>query len=343
MNVKALLNTLSSRAGTLPIIIFYVTEGCNLRCVTCSYRNPLPNELTLPEIEELAAHLKSFGLKHIVYSGGEPLLRRDFPDICEIFRKHRVKQTLLTNGLLLEKRLDEIQSYFTEIIVSLDGPSAEVHDSIRGLTSFHQILKGVRKTVLLQDGPIVSLRSVVQRQNFRYLSEMVDLAASLRVARISFLPADILSDSFGRDTRGNASSSETITLTVDETSEFRLSVERLIASHRGSFETGFISESPGKMRGIVQYFEALIGKSPFPFHPCNAPMVSSVITSTGNILPCFFLPSYGNLHEGAFEAMVNNSSIQSTRKAVRAYSLDRCHTCVCRLHVKPHNALLNRF
>src|SRR5437867_1285405 len=100
MNVKAFLNTISNTARTLPIVILYVTEGCNLKCITCSYRQPLPNELTFHEIKELAGQLKEFGLKHIVYSGGEPLVRSDFAKICELFSKFGVKQTLHTNGLL---------------------------------------------------------------------------------------------------------------------------------------------------------------------------------------------------------------------------------------------------
>ncbi|HAX48468.1 MAG TPA: radical SAM/SPASM domain-containing protein, partial [Bacteroidetes bacterium] len=45
----------------------------------------MPGELTFDEIKQLAQQLSAFGLKHIVYSGGEPLLRRDFRDICNLF------------------------------------------------------------------------------------------------------------------------------------------------------------------------------------------------------------------------------------------------------------------
>src|SRR5205085_9301204 len=119
MNIRAFLNTVSNTSRTLPIVILYVTESCNLKCITCSYRDALPGELTLDEIKELAAHLRDLGLKHIVYSGGEPLLRRDFTEICKAFEEYNVKQSLLTNGLLLEKRAKDIYKYFSEIIVSI--------------------------------------------------------------------------------------------------------------------------------------------------------------------------------------------------------------------------------
>ena len=143
MNVNAFLNTISSHARSLPVVIFYVTEGCNLKCVTCSYRKPMPGELTYDEIETLTGQLFSFGLKHIVYSGGEPLLRRDFPDICRLFHHKNIKQTLLTNGLLLEKRIDELKDHFSEIIVSIDGADALTHNTIRGVNSFDIIFNGI--------------------------------------------------------------------------------------------------------------------------------------------------------------------------------------------------------
>lgn len=101
MNFSAFLNTLATHNYALPIVILYVTAGCNLRCIMCSYRDPLPNELTLDEIRKLALELSTYGLRHIVYSGGEPLTRRDFPAICELFQRSNVRQSLLTNGLLL--------------------------------------------------------------------------------------------------------------------------------------------------------------------------------------------------------------------------------------------------
>ena len=343
MSLKALLNTLSSSSRTLPIVILYVTEGCNLRCITCSYRNALPGELTLAEITELAGALKQFRLRHIVYSGGEPLLRHDLPDICDVFQNLGVKQTLLTNGLLLEKRSDELMPYFAEIIVSIDGPLEHVHNIIRGVESFQQILKGVRKAVGYAKRPIISIRTVLQKQNFRYVIEMVRFARSLGADRISFLSADVLSDSFGRHTRGPVASNETIILNEDEASEFRNLVDHMASECRNDFQAGFISESPDQLYHMVQYFEALTGKAPFPRNHCNAPMVSTVITSTGELQPCFFLPAFANLRNAPLKDLLNNSQICSTRREVRAYALERCHTCVCTLHVQPLTALLDRF
>ena len=343
MNYKAFLNTISNTARTLPIVIFYVTEGCNLKCVTCSYRNTLPGELTINEIEKLASELSSFGLKHIVYSGGEPLLRKDFIEICDIFKKHNIKQTILTNGLLLEKRAKDVYKYFYEIIVSIDGANAETHNSIRGLNSYDQIVKGIKKIINETGFFNISIRTVLQKRNYRQLPDMIQNAKSLGVSRISFLSADVFSDSFGRDKQGYVDSNENILLNEAELKEFRKIIEDTISKYKNEFENKFISESPDKMLRILKYYEACSGISEYPQNICNAPNVSAVITSTGDVLPCYFLPSYGNVKQKPIKELINNEIIKSTRKNVRDYVLERCKKCVCTLYIKPKTCLMDKF
>ena len=343
MNIPAFLNTVGTRAYSLPIVILYVTAGCNLKCVMCSYRDPLPNELSLDEIKKLAGELSALGLKHIVYSGGEPLLRRDLPAICELFKSFNIKQSLLTNGLLLEKRYPELTSFFHEIIVSLDGPSAGLHNEIRGIEAFEQICKGIRSITSSISRPALSLRTVIQRKNFRDIGAMVELAKSLGVDRISFLSADVSSSAFHRETTGDVANQNEIALNIEETDVFRSLMGTFIGRYQSEIERGFISESPQKLYHIVQYFEALVNKAPFPRNKCNAPMVSSVITSTGEFLPCYFLPSVGNIRTTDIKSLLNNYQLRSTRKNVKDYSLERCHECVCTLTVSPASALMDRF
>ncbi len=341
MNIPALLNTLGTRCRALPIVILYVTEGCNLHCVTCSYRKPSPNEMSLEEIGRLAQSLKEFGLRHIVYSGGEPLTRKDFPEICSIFAGLGVRQTLLTNGLLLEKRFNEILPYLSKIIVSVDGPNELIHNSIRGGDSFRQIVRGIRHAVESHRG--LSIRTVVQKRNYQTIIEMVQFAAELRAERISFLAADVLPGSFGRTIDGSDLNVNNVILEEQETVEFRSILGRMVTECRKEFEARFISESPLRLFRLAEYYEALLGMRPYPPTECNAPMVSTVITSTGSLQPCFFLPAFGTLREGPLARITNNSGVRTTRADLRNGLLDRCRTCVCTLYVRPRHALLDRF
>lgn len=343
MNIRAFLNTVTNKNFTLPIVILYVTTGCNLRCVMCSYRDPLPGELTLAELKDLAGDLSELGLRQIVYSGGEPLMRRDFPSICKIFQSLDVRQSLLTNGVLLEKKYAELQPYISEVIISVDGPNPETHNAIRGVDTFEKIIHGVESVVASRPKPVISIRTVVQRRNFRKMNGMVELAKSLGVDRISFLAADVSSDAFHRDHSGASGNNDDIILTPEETREFKRLTDEFIHVYRDDIERHFISETPAKLKHIVRYYEALAGMAPFPRNVCNAPNVSTVITSTGELLPCYFLPAFGNVRSNVLKELLNSSEIRETRQCVKQYTLQRCHECVCTLHVNPLKALADRF
>jgi Fe-coproporphyrin III synthase len=277
-------------------------------------------------------------------------LRRDFAGICETFAKYNVKQSILTNGLLLEKYIRDVYKYFNEIIVSIDGADAEMHNSIRGVNSFDQIVKGIKSAVALNSPPYpggtrrsVSIRSVIQKRNFRQVKQMVKHAKSLGVNRISFLSADVEPGSFGRNRTNETLQSEDILLSEEEVKEFRQILNTMFTECKSDFTSGFISESPAKMLRLADYFEAHLGKSDFPENQCNAPMVSAVITSTGEIQPCFFLPSYGNIRKDSVNRLINSDSIKDTRRKLKNYSLERCKTCVCTLCVSSKSALYDRF
>lgn len=330
----------------MPVVILYVTEGCNLKCLSCSYRLPMPGELSFEEIKHLARELSAFGLKHIVYSGGEPLLRRDFRDICNLYTVLKVKQTLLTNGLLLVKRAEEFKGVFNEIIVSLDGADAETHNRLRGVNSFDLILEGIAKARSINAAPQISIRTVLQKQNFRQLHSFIELAKQTGADRISFLAADVSSEAYGRDnnpTRGAVASESSMALNKDEVLELKDIIYRASIKYKNEFESGLIAESPEKLHHIAYYYAAIIGKDTFPKNFCNAPMVSTVITSTGDIHPCFFLPRYGNIRENKFNELINSESIINTRKRVKVLEPMRCKKCVCTLFTSPRAALMDRF
>jgi MoaA/NifB/PqqE/SkfB family radical SAM enzyme len=309
----------------------------------CSYRQPQPNELTMDELELLARQLGQLGLRRIVYSGGEPLTRRDFAEICKVFQTIHVKQSLLTNGLLLSRRYDEVKPFLSEIIVSIDGPSAAIHDQIRGVQAFEQIVKGIQRVVLSRTRPTLSIRTVVQRRNFREMGRMVEFAKTIGADRISFLAADVTSDAFHRDGAGVVAGRKDIMLNIDETIEFKDLMNEFVSKYQIEIKNRFVSETPGKLFHLLRYFEALAGSAEFPTNVCNAPMMSAVITSTGELLPCFFLPSVGNIRSASIDKLLNNAAFMSTRRNVKEYTLQRCHECVCTLNVRPSSALMDRF
>ena len=89
---------------------FRFTENCNSRCITCNvWKNNSINELTTEEIKNALHQLKEIGVKQLIFTGGETLLRNDVGDIIKEANSLKFEAIIVvTNGLLLEEKAEEI-------------------------------------------------------------------------------------------------------------------------------------------------------------------------------------------------------------------------------------------
>lgn len=168
---------------------FRVTDTCNSRCIMCNaWKNESINELSTVEINDILCQLKEFGINHLVLLGGEPLLRKDIGVIIEKAKSLRFSTILLvTNGLLLEERAEELlKSGVTHITVSIDGING-THDSIRGIKGcFDKAIKGVKAVQKLKENinpkVIVTLITMLlMKQNVDEIPKLIELARNLNV------------------------------------------------------------------------------------------------------------------------------------------------------------------
>ncbi|MCP4603991.1 MAG: radical SAM protein [Proteobacteria bacterium] len=129
------MTNLAAIIPRIPVTCFWeITDACNLRCIHCeaSSGKRSRNELTTEEALALADDLAVVGCQSAMLTGGEPLVRRDWPRIAERLAGKGLDVTLITNGLLIdEARVSRmIEAGVTGVSVSLDGEK-EVHDTIR--------------------------------------------------------------------------------------------------------------------------------------------------------------------------------------------------------------------
>ena len=104
--------------------ILYLTNRCNLFCDHCdmSSGNPLPNELSTPEILALTTKLKEQGIENISLSGGEPVQHKDFFKIAQSFIDKGFKVSVITNATFSEAYYEKfLDVKFDKIYISLDG------------------------------------------------------------------------------------------------------------------------------------------------------------------------------------------------------------------------------
>jgi len=126
---------------------FHLTQACQLECIHC-YANSSPfidrtGELTLERWQRLVDDFARHGGQRLLFSGGEALMYRGCTDLMRQASEAGLTLTLLTNGILVPRYLEEIHETVSEVQVSLDGPTAEANDRIRGKGTYPRILKAI--------------------------------------------------------------------------------------------------------------------------------------------------------------------------------------------------------
>lgn len=330
-NLAVKYNELTHQTLALPVLIFYPTARCNSRCISCDWwQSDGADDLSFDEIRALVTQLPALGVRMVVFSGGEPLLRRDVFEIADLFRAHNIKLYLLTAGLFLERDAEKIASRFDQLTISLDGQTSALYKKIRGVDALALVERGVKKINRVAPHIPVRARSTLHRHNFRELPHLIDKAREMGLRQISFLSADVTSEAFGR-ARGEAST-HGLLLDENETQEFADIVEMTIQSHASDFATHFVAESPDKLRRLPRYYAAQLGLAAFPPISCNAPWVSAVIEADGAVRPCYFHNAVGNVREKRLRELLRHE-MSAFRSRLDVHANDTCKKCVCTLKV----------
>ena len=289
------------------------------------------------QARDLQPHLESIrrlGVRWIVFSGGEPLMNPELPELCAMLRAEGIRLTLLTTGLLLGKNADQVVASFDDVIVSLDGPPP-VHDAIRRVAGAFALLRsGVEALRERRANFHISARTVVQKANHANLRETARAARSLKVDAISFLAADLTSSAFNRPLVWPVARQEEVGLSATELYVLEAEIELLIKESSQDWEADFLSEAPEKLRGIARHFSAQLGLSKSESPVCNAPWVSAVVETDGTVRPCFFHQPIGNLHEQSLENVINSKAALDFRKELDIPNNTICNRCVCSLNYR---------
>jgi len=134
-----------------PFLISYaVTRKCNLKCKHCysdATEEAAPDKLLTEEAKRLLDDIANWGIKLLIFDGGEPLYREDFFDIAKYAAQKGLRVVIGSNGTLIDthvaKRLKT--SGIMAVQISIDGAKALTHDWFRGVDgSFDKALEGAK-------------------------------------------------------------------------------------------------------------------------------------------------------------------------------------------------------
>jgi Fe-coproporphyrin III synthase len=309
----------------LPLVTLYLSERCNSRCATCDYWRHGRADMDLTAVLRLLPSLARLGTELALISGGEPLLNPEWIEIAQLLRANGIKLWLLTSGLSLAKHAQRAATLFDAITVSLDGTNRRTYAAIRGLDAFENVCDGIRAAAAA--GAPVTTRVTLQRANYRELPGFVELARRTGACQISFLAVDVANPhAFAR----MQPTSGELALQAEDLPELARLLSRFEREYAAEFDSGFIAESPQKLRRILQYFAAVCRLEHFPGVRCNAPEFSAVITAQGRVQPCFFIPGSHGVSDGRdLERALNEPASIQLRSDIRAGRRPECTRCVC--------------
>ncbi len=334
---RRLRSVATHKVFDLPVLVLMPHSSCNCRCVMCDIwkANSEKNEISVHDLEKHIQSFKKLGLKRVALSGGEALLHSNLWKFCELLHGIGVKISLLSTGITLKHHAREVVKHCDDVIVSLDG-SQETHNRIRNIPSaFERLEEGIIALKNLDPGFRVTARTVLQKKNFREFLLIIKTAKDLGLDQISFLGADISSEAFNRPNPWKEERISEVALDSNEADELKLVIQKSFNDFRSEYNSRFIAESRSKITDIYRYYKAISGHGPYPKKKCNAPWVSAVIESNGDVLPCFFHKAYGNIHRGTFDGIVNSKAAILFRKNLDVAAHPTCQRCVCSLHVGP--------
>ncbi|MEW6350441.1 MAG: 12,18-didecarboxysiroheme deacetylase [Thermodesulfobacteriota bacterium] len=176
-------------ADKKPVVVWNVTRRCNLKCIHCyaqSEDKDYSGELTIEEGKALIDDLAEFGAPVILFSGGEPLVRKDILELIRYAAQSGRRAVVSTNGTLISRelasKLHEIGLSYVGI--SLDGLE-QVHDAFRQVRgAFGRAMAAIDNC--RDVGLKVGLRFTINRLNYHEIPGIFDLVEQARIPRICF-------------------------------------------------------------------------------------------------------------------------------------------------------------
>lgn len=122
---------------------YYLTYRCNAKCSFCDiWERPSPY-VTLENAEQNLSDLRRLGVKVIDFTGGEPLLHRQLPDLLAMAKGMGFITTVTTNTLLYPKMADRLAGLIDMLHFSLDSADEEAHNASRGVECFAHLLQSI--------------------------------------------------------------------------------------------------------------------------------------------------------------------------------------------------------
>ena len=180
-------NLLQFSKDKKPVVVWNMTQRCNLKCEHCYAQAIDPHgddPINTDQAKVMIDDLTQFGSPVILFSGGEPTIRKDLPELANYAVSKGMRAVISTNGTLITKRMaKELKDVGLSYVgISLDG-GEEVHDKFRGVKgAYKKALEGVKNCQ--EEGLKVGLRFTIFGKNAQEVPKVFQVLKDMEVPRL---------------------------------------------------------------------------------------------------------------------------------------------------------------
>lgn len=310
------------------IVAWEITRSCNLTCKHCrasAEHGPYPGELTTTECYKLVDEIIGFSNPIIILTGGEPLMREDIFDVANYAINKGLRVVMAPNGTLvtpeIAKKMKE--TGIVRISISIDFPTANLHDKFRGVPGAYEgAVHGVKNAIAA--GVEVQINSTITKLNVQYLPDLLKLSEEL--GAVAFHPFLLVPTGRGKELEEQELSPD----------EYEKTLNWIYDMQQQKPDIFF------KPTDVPHYFRVMKqrskGKAKMAGHPhasgmetltrgCLAGIGFCFISHMGDVQPCgYFDVKAGNIKEQPFSEIWKESKLFND---LRNFSLlkGKCGIC----------------
>ena len=154
---------------------YWLTYRCNSKCEFCNFWKDKSlikiSDAQFEQVKKNLDGLKKIGIKFIDFTGGEPLLNKELPQILSYAKKLGFFVKLSTNGFLYTNRATELKDLTSRIYFSFDTTSKEEYRKIRGIDGYNQLIESLKIAKDLKQD--ICLLYTVTNENIKNIADIV--------------------------------------------------------------------------------------------------------------------------------------------------------------------------
>ncbi len=326
---KLLGKGLEGTPNTPLIVSFAVTRACNLRCLHChvSAREAMPDELSLKEAMRAIDEMVALGTEALIFSGGEPLLRKDFIlALAEYCVDQGIIPAMLSNGVLLSRRTayELKEAGIMAVGIPIDSIVPESHDRLRNVPgTFDKALRAIRacKEADLE----VVITTMAMKDTFDEMPQRIEYLAKLGIEQVAVY--DLVPVGRGRDIMDQAMSQNQRVKLIKYLQQMQEKRDMVFTMSGGlpmypEIASEMHKHSDSKPRDLLlkQFWVSTpVG--------CHAGIVYFSLRPNGDVFPCTFLPiKVGNIRDQSLASIWRNSKVLNELRQ-RGMLKGKCGEC----------------